>query len=41
MNSSIRVDQLETFALIVGSGGFCVAERGISSSVMSQTMATL
>ncbi|MDX6804883.1 LysR family transcriptional regulator [Terrihabitans rhizophilus] len=43
MRPSIRLDHLETFALIVRSGGFraAAAERGVSSSVMSQTMATL
>ncbi|MGR3481323.1 LysR family transcriptional regulator [Salipiger marinus] len=39
----VRLDHLETFALIVRSGGFRAAatERGVSSSVMSQTMTTL
>lgn len=41
--SPVRLDHLETFALIVRSGGFRAAasERGVSSSVMSQTMAAL
>ena len=41
--TSVRLDHLETFALIVRCGGFraAAAERGVSSSVMSQTMATL
>jgi DNA-binding transcriptional LysR family regulator len=40
---SIRLDHLETFALIVRCGGFraAAAERGVSSSVMSQTMGAL
>ncbi len=39
----VRLDHLETFALIVRCGGFraAAAERGVSSSVMSQTMAAL
>ena len=39
----LRLDHLETFALIVRCGGFraAAAERGVSSSVMSQTMAAL
>jgi len=39
----IRLDHLETFALIVRCGGFraAAAERGVSSSVMSQTMGAL
>lgn len=39
----IRLDHLETFALIVRCGGFraAAAERGVSSSVMSQTMSAL
>jgi DNA-binding transcriptional LysR family regulator len=39
----IRLDHLETFALIVKAGGFRAAalERGVSSSVMSQTMSAL
>lgn len=39
----VRLDHLETFALIVRSGGFRAAatERGVSSSVMSQTMGAL
>lgn len=41
--TAIRLDHLETFALIVRCGGFraAAAERGVSSSVMSQTMAAL
>ncbi|MGU3496240.1 LysR family transcriptional regulator [Xanthobacteraceae bacterium A53D] len=41
--SAVRLDHLETFALIVRCGGFraAAAERGVSSSVMSQTMAVL
>lgn len=37
---SVRLDHLETFALIARCGGFraAAAERGVSSSVMSQTM---
>lgn len=40
---TIRLDHLETFALIVRCGGFraAAAERGVSSSVISQTMAAL
>ncbi|WP_199864499.1 LysR family transcriptional regulator [Rhizobium sp. EC-SD404] len=40
---SIRLDHLETFAMIVRCGGFraAAAERGVSSSVMSQTMCAL
>ncbi|UEM04785.1 LysR family transcriptional regulator [Skermanella rosea] len=40
---TIRLDHLETFALIVRAGGFraAAAERGVSSSVMSQTMGAL
>lgn len=40
---SARLDHLETFALIVQCGGFraAAAERGVSSSVMSQTMTAL
>lgn len=40
---SVRLDHLETFALIVRCGGFraAAAERGVSSSVMSQTMGAL
>lgn len=40
---AVRLDHLETFALIVRCGGFraAAAERGVSSSVMSQTMAAL
>lgn len=39
----VRLDHLETFALIVKCGGFraAAAERGVSSSVMSQTMNAL
>ena len=41
--ATVRLDHLETFALIVRCGGFraAAADRGVSSSVMSQTMATL
>lgn len=41
--ATVRLDHLETFALIVRAGGFraAAAERGVSSSVMSQTMAVL
>ena len=41
--AAIRLDHLETFALIVRCGGFraAAAERGVSSSVMSQTMGAL
>ena len=41
--TQVRLDHLETFALIVRCGGFraAAAERGVSSSVMSQTMAAL
>lgn len=41
--SGVRLDHLETFALIVRCGGFraAAAERGVSSSVMSQTMSAL
>ena len=41
--TAIRLDHLETFALIVRCGGFraAAAERGVSSSVMSQTMGAL
>lgn len=41
--TAIRLDHLETFALIVRCGGFraAAAERGVSSSVMSQTMRAL
>ena len=40
---SVRLDHLETFALIARCGGFraAAAERGVSSSVMSQTMGQL
>ncbi|RTL96635.1 LysR family transcriptional regulator [Ancylobacter aquaticus] len=40
---TVRLDHLETFALIVRCGGFraAAAERGVSSSVISQTMAAL
>lgn len=40
---TVRLDHLETFALIVRCGGFraAAAERGVSSSVISQTMASL
>ncbi|MEW6255137.1 MAG: LysR family transcriptional regulator [Pseudomonadota bacterium] len=40
---AVRLDHLETFALIVRCGGFraAAAERGVSSSVMSQTLAAL
>ncbi len=40
---SVRLDHLEIFALIVRCGGFraAAAERGVSSSVMSQTMGAL
>lgn len=40
---TVRLDHLETFALIVRCGGFraAAAERGVSSSIMSQTMSTL
>lgn len=40
---TIRLDHLETFAQIVRAGGFRAAasERGVSSSVMSQTMEAL
>ena len=43
MPSSVKLDHLETFALIVRCGGFraAAAERGVSSSVMSQTMGGL
>lgn len=39
----VRLDHLETFALIARCGGFRAAagERGVSSSVMSQTMGAL
>ena len=39
----VRLEHLEIFALIVRAGGFraAAAERGVSSSVMSQTMAML
>jgi DNA-binding transcriptional LysR family regulator len=39
----VRLDHLEVFAQIVRCGGFraAAAERGVSSSVMSQTMGTL
>lgn len=41
--TALRLDHLETFALIVRCGGFraAAAERGVSSSVMSQTMGAL
>lgn len=41
--AGIRLDHLETFALIVRCGGFraAAAERGVSSSVISQTMGAL
>lgn len=41
--ASVRLDHLETFALIVRCGGFraAAAERGVSSSVMSQTLGAL
>ena len=41
--AAIRLDHLETFALIVRCGGFraAAAERGVSSSVMSQKMGAL
>ncbi|WP_418884956.1 LysR family transcriptional regulator [Aurantimonas endophytica] len=41
--ASVRLEHLETFAMIVRCGGFraAAAERGVSSSVMSQTMAAL
>jgi len=40
---TVRLDHLEIFAQIVRAGGFraAAAERGVSSSVMSQTMAAL
>lgn len=40
---TVRLDHLEIFAQIVRAGGFraAAAERGVSSSVMSQTMASL
>lgn len=40
---TVRLDHLETFSLIVRCGGFraAAAERGVSSSVISQTMAAL
>lgn len=40
---TVRLDHLETFAQIVRAGGFraAAAERGVSSSVMSQTMGAL
>jgi DNA-binding transcriptional LysR family regulator len=40
---SVRLDHLETFALIARCGGFraAAAERGVSSSVMSQTLGAL
>ncbi|EWY38651.1 LysR family transcriptional regulator [Skermanella stibiiresistens SB22] len=40
---TVRLDHLETFALIVRCGGFraAAAERGVSSSVISQTMGSL
>lgn len=43
MPPSVKLDHLETFALIVRCGGFraAAAERGVSSSVMSQTMGVL
>lgn len=39
----VRLDHLETFALVVRAGGFRAAarERGVASSVVSQTIATL
>ncbi|WHZ33671.1 LysR family transcriptional regulator [Sagittula sp. MA-2] len=39
----VRLDHLETFALVVRAGGFRAAarERGVASSVVSQTVATL
>jgi DNA-binding transcriptional LysR family regulator len=41
--ATIRLDHLETFALIARCGGFraAAAERGVSSSVISQTMNAL
>lgn len=41
--AAVRLDHLETFALIVRCGGFraAAAERGVSSSVISQTMGAL
>ncbi|MFN3210038.1 MAG: LysR family transcriptional regulator [Roseovarius sp.] len=39
----VRLDHLETFALVVRAGGFRAAarKRGVASSVVSQTVATL
>lgn len=40
---TVRLDHLEVFALVVRTGGFraAAAERGVSSSVISQTIRTL